>query len=158
MGGPNSPSQKKEHSSPHFSTHVYCGQTVAHISATAEHLFVMNLHVICFILCRSSSSDYCPPQFLLREHFHCTACVPQVRCFAKCGHLWFVFWVIASIRSKCHVVWLSFHRLLISLASFISTISLCISGQSINLGTQELWKTLGPYCKLKGPLSTCSYL
>jgi len=72
---------------PQFSADVYCGQTVAHISATAEHLFVMNLHVICFILCRSSSSDYCPPQFLLREHFHCTACVPQVRCFAKCGHL-----------------------------------------------------------------------
>jgi len=28
---------------PQFSADVYCGQTVAHISATAEHLFVYEL-------------------------------------------------------------------------------------------------------------------
>jgi len=28
----------KRHSSPLFSVHVYCGQTVAHLSYTAEHL------------------------------------------------------------------------------------------------------------------------
>ena len=34
----NSAAPPKGHSSLLFSAHVYCGQTVAHLSATAEHL------------------------------------------------------------------------------------------------------------------------
>jgi len=35
-----------------------------------------------------------------------------------------------------------------------------VSAQWLNckFGTQELWKNLGSYCKLKGPLSPCWYL
>jgi len=38
--GPSSSPSKRGHSSPHLSAHVYCGQTVAHLSYTAELLLL----------------------------------------------------------------------------------------------------------------------